>query len=247
MTIKLVVVEDYEALSRRAAEHLMSLVRAKPDANVVLATGNSPIGMYRELALRRRRGELDASRLRVFQLDAYFGLSSDDPRSLYSWMDREFLGPLGIPSGHVVRLPGDAADPASACHAYVEAVGAAGGFDLAVLGLGPNGHLGFNEPPSDSQAPTRLVDLTEESIVSNAAYWGGRDRVPRQALTAGLDLLLAARDVLLLVSGAHKQAILRRALTGPVTPEVPASYLQQVDALVIADRAAWPGPIPEPR
>jgi glucosamine-6-phosphate deaminase len=161
-------------------------------------------------------------------------------------MLRSFVEPLGIPAANVVRLPWQPGESETGCRAYAEAVAVAGGFDLAVLGLGPNGHLGFNEPPTGPSAPTRVVDLTEASIESNARYWGGRDQVPRQAVTAGMDLLLAARATLLVVSGPHKQAILRRTVAEPPTPAVPASYLQQAaNVTVLADRAAWPsGPLP---
>jgi glucosamine-6-phosphate deaminase len=199
------------------------------------------MGLYRELVRRYQAGQFDPARLRIFQLDAYLGLTPDDPRSLYGWMAKSFLIPLNIPETNVIRLPGDTTDPAATCQAYDEAVAAVGGFDLAVLGLGPNGHLGFNEPPVSASAPTRLIELTEASIESNAGYWGGRDRVPRQALTAGMAQLLGARQTLLVVSGAHKRDILRRTLLDPVSPEVPASHLQQaLGVTVLADRAAWP-------
>ncbi|CAA9541513.1 MAG: Glucosamine-6-phosphate deaminase [uncultured Thermomicrobiales bacterium] len=228
------------ALAETAASRIADLIAARPDAAVVVATGNTPLATYRVLGERVGRGDLDASRLRVFQLDEYLGLGHGDDRSLYGWMARAFLHPLGIPERNAVRLPSGAVDPDAACRAYDAAVRDAGGFDLAILGLGPNGHLGFNEPPSDRAAPTRVVTLSPESVASNAAYWGGDPaRVPRQALTAGMDLLLAARHTLLLVSGAPKRAILRRALDGPPTADVPASWLHLAPKVtVVADRAA---------
>jgi glucosamine-6-phosphate deaminase len=240
--VNLIVVDDYRALSQAGADWLVEGIRAKPDATIVVATGDTPMGVYRELATRRSRGLVDTSRLRAFQLDAYLGLAPDDRRSLFGWMQRSFIEPLGIAEANVIRLAGDAADPWEACRAYAAAAHRAGGFDLSVLGLGPNGHLGFNEPLSPPDAPTRVVDLTPESILSNARYWGGEDQVPPRALTCGMDLLLAARRTLLLVSGAHKHHILHRAIEGPQTPEVPASYLQAApNVTIVADRAAWQG------
>lgn len=238
----LVIVDDYPALSRRGADWLEEAIKAKPQAAIVVATGDTPMGVYRELAERRLRGRVDASGLRAFQLDAYLGISPDDWRSLFGWMCRSFLEPVGIPGENVVRLAGDAPDPWGACRAYEAEVRRAGGFDISILGLGPNGHLGFNEPPSSADAPTRVVDLTPESLFSNARYWGGEQQVPHQALTCGMDLLLAARRTLLLVSGPHKHQILRHAVEGPPAPEVPASYLQFAsNVTVLADRAAWQG------
>ncbi|HEX8230758.1 MAG TPA: glucosamine-6-phosphate deaminase [Chloroflexia bacterium] len=243
--------EDYDSLSHAGADMVADIVANEPSAVVVPAMGNTPMGIYAGLAARVRRGEVDASRWRIFQLDEYAGIGAEDPRSLYGWLLRSFVTPLGIQGANVVRLRGDVADIEAACRAYEQTAEEAGGFDLAILGLGPNGHLGFNEPPSEPDAPTRAVELTEESVESNARYWGGRHRVPRTAVTAGMDLLLSAKHVLLVVSGAHKSDILRRTVTGPATPDVPASLLQQApNVTVLADRAAWPfGPLTtdEPR
>ena len=239
--MKLIVVDDYEAVSRAGADVIASIIGRKPHSAIVIATGDTPMGIYEQLAARNARGDVDASRILAFQLDEYLGVPPGDRRSLYGWMERSFLAPLDIPDANVVRLPWDEGLAEEGCAAYVRAVGAAGGFDLAVLGLGPNGHLGFNEPPSGPGSRTRMVDLTDESIESNADYWGGPDVVPRRAVTAGMDLLLAARQILLVVSGEHKQDILRRTLDGPVTPDVPSSYLQQAGGvIVLADRAASP-------
>jgi glucosamine-6-phosphate deaminase len=240
--MELMIVDDYESLSRAAADWLVEAIRDQPEAAIVAATGATPMGMYIELAQRRFRDRIDTSRLRVFQLDAYLGLAPDDPRALFRWTRRSFIQPLGITEANVVRLAGDAPDPWEACRTYDAAARDVGGFDLSILGLGPNGHLGFNEPPSPPDAPTRVVALTPESIRSNARYWGGEEQVPRQAMTCGMDLLLAARRSLLVVSGAHKHQILHRAIEGSQTPEVPASYLQSAsNVTVLVDRAAWQG------
>ena len=240
-TLRKMVAHDYVDLSRRGAEEVSRFFAERPSATLLVATGNTPMGVYQELARRKEAGELDSTALRVFQLDEYVGLGPDDRRSLYGWTRRSFVDPLGIPIDQVTRLEADAEDPQKACQAYEAAVAAAGGIDLAILGLGPNGHLGFNEPPSGADAPTRLIDLTEESVKSNATYWGGRNQVPRQAMTAGMNVILAARHIVLVVSGKHKRTILERAISGAVTPDVPASWLQRApNVTILADRDALP-------
>jgi glucosamine-6-phosphate deaminase len=239
----ILVAEDYDALSRMAASLLGEALRAQPHASLVLPTGNTPLGLYRELAALYKRSAFDTAQLCVFQLDEYLGVAPDDPRSFYGWIRHVVLDPLGISEEQVVRLRGDAPDPDTACREYDAAVRDAGGFDLVVLGLGGNGHLGFNEPPADPASPTRVVRLSAETLASNARYWGTEGRVPSCAITCGMANILAARRKLLLVSGVEKRDALRRALDGPVSPESPASYLQHSGHVtVIADAAAWPWP-----
>ncbi|WP_034417894.1 glucosamine-6-phosphate deaminase [Deinococcus frigens] len=219
---------DAERLAAAAADYIATRVRAKPDLSILVATGNTPMPAYAELARRVAVGAVDFSRVTAVQLDEYLGVSGSDPRSLWGWMERSFVEPLGIT--RAVRLE----DPAQ----FEAEIARLGGLDLAILGLGPNGHLGFNEPPSQPDAPTRTLELTPASLASNAAYWGEL-AVPTGAITAGMDVILAARACLLLVSGAHKRAILRAALEGPQTPAVPASFLRRTALTVIADGAAW--------
>ena len=225
------VYDTPEEVARHAADFIEARVREKPDAKLLVATGNTPMPTYAELARR----DLDMRKTRAIQLDEYLGVSEDDPRSLYRWMRRSFVEPLRIEN--VLRFDPTTPDPEAACTRYAETIRDLGGIDLAILGLGPNGHLGFNEPPSPADAPTRVVTLSEESLQSNAGYWGGLN-VPRRALTVGLDLILKAEACLLLVTGERKRDILRQTLEGPVSPQVPASYLQNALLTVMADRAA---------
>ena len=225
---------DAHSLAIQAADVISAQVKAKPDLTMLVATGATPMPTYAELARRVQAGALDMRRVTAVQLDEYLGLEADDPRSLWSWMVRSVMQPLGIE--HSVRFEVSGGDSAAACAEYDRQIAALGGIDLAVLGLGPNGHLGFNEPPSMVDAPTRVADLTPESLVSNYAYWGMD--VPGQALTAGMTLILAARTTLLLVSGGHKREILRRVLEEQPTPEVPASLLAGPGVTVLADLAA---------
>jgi glucosamine-6-phosphate deaminase len=231
--------EDYADLSRTAADLVEARISERPSLNLLAATGNTPMGLYAELVRRGETGSLDASRLRVFQLDEYAGVGIEDRRSLLGWLVRTFTAPLGIPEERIVRLD-TGIEPTDACAAFDERLREAGGFDLAILGIGANGHLGFNEPPSDAGAPTREVTLSDESIRTNAGYWGGAENVPTRALTVGMRELLASRETILLASGGSKRAILRRALYGAVTPEVPASFLQEAERVTaVVDRAAW--------
>lgn len=237
--MSLVTAAHYGDLTGKAADLVEDLLRQKPNAAIVCAMGNTPLGLYAELVRRQDQGRVDLHRARVFQLDGYLGVANDDPRSLYAWLDRVFLSPLGIQTHQVVRLHEDCASPQVECARYEAAVAAAGGYDLAVLGLGPNGHLGFNEPPSAPDAPTRAVPLSPASLRSNRAYFPSGYPVPAMGLTAGMRILLQARQVLLLVSGDRKRAILHDVLNEPPTSWLPASYLQtHPRTWIIADRDA---------
>lgn len=238
--MRIELVEDADQLNRMGADVVTQAIEATPTASVVAATGRTPIGLYAELGARHRAGLLDATSISVFQLDEYVGLADDDRRSLFGWMRRSFLEPLDVGDDRVVRLPLDG-DLDAACATFDRALASRGGLDLAILGLGANGHLGFNEPPSGPEAPTRVVQLSPLTIEANARYWGDAADVPRSAVTMGLAQLLSARTIVLVVSGASKRAIVHEVLEGPIVPEVPASFLRKTDAdvTVIVDRAAW--------
>jgi glucosamine-6-phosphate deaminase len=224
-----------ESAAYLAADLVEKVIRSDPRSAILPATGNTPISTYGHLAERA----LPTSRLRVFQLDEYVGVSAGDPRSLYGWTKRAFLDPLHIDPAQVTRLRGDSRDLPQACADYEAAVASAGGIDLAILGLGLDGHLGYNEPPSPADAPTRAVTLRPESKASAAAYFPPGTAVPDRGITAGMTIILAARSILLLVTGESKRGILRAVLDGPIGPEVPASYLRTVPGVtVVVDRDA---------
>jgi len=235
------VFDSAEAMCLAAADEICVVARDIPDALLLTATGHTPMPAYAELARRHAAGELDTSRLRVAQLDEYLGLPAGDRRSLEGWTRSAVLEPLAIDDARFIPLRASNGDAERASATYDAVVAAAGGIELAVLGLGPNGHLGFNEPPSDVDAPTRRVALTEASVASNARYWGSREAVPREALTAGMRVIMAARRVLLLVSGARKRDILAHLLASRPTATLPASWLHQHPrATLLADQAALP-------
>lgn len=234
-------VRDYGELSRAAAALLLEWVADFSSPSIVLPTGNTPLGCYAALAADPRARALTGARL--IQLDEYHGIARDDPRNLAEWLMRALLRPLAIPAARLQRFDssaGNAAAEAARMEEIVEAIG----IDVAILGLGPNGHIGFNEPGSIFDSPTRLIELTPESIRSNAAYWG-EGRVPPFAFSLGLGTLARARRTLLLVSGERKADILAETLNGPISPTVPATYLRALSgAVVIADQLAlrkWRG------
>ena len=238
----LVVLDDARALARAGADVVAGVVNADGPVTIVPATGETPVGMFEELAARRARGNLDTSGVSIVQLDEYLGLELDDRRALFGWMERTVVEPLAIGAERVARLPTEG-DVDAACATFERELDASGGIDLVILGLGTNGHLGFNEPPSDASSVTRTVDLTADTIAANARYWGSERDVPTRAVTLGLRPLLEARHIMLLVAGASKHTIVRRALEGPVGEDVPASFVREArgSVTVLVDRAAWEG------
>ncbi len=236
--IEIVKAQTYGDMSRIAADIVVAQLERKPESLLVLPTGNSPLGLFGVLVERRLAGEADFRDARFVTLDEYAGVGGDDPRRLLSWLKRELLDPLDVAADRIHSF-----DPEAAVEADAERIERlirdAGGIDLAVLGLGPNGHLGFNEPGSPFDSRTRLVTLAAESIRSNAVYWGSEAAVPRQGVTLGLGTLYEARQCLLIVSGESKAQILARTLEGPISPAIPATLLhRRSNATVIADRAA---------
>lgn len=238
MTMELVQVEDADALAREAADIIAGTVASQPDALVLAPTGDTPMGTYAELARLRSADRFDCSSMRVAQLDEYLGIEPDDQRSLFGWLDRALLEPLGIGHDRVIRFDVQAPDAERSARDYDARIQRGGGIDVAVLGLGLSGHLGFNEPPSDARSPTRVINLSPDTLSSNAAYWGDRP-VPTRAITAGMALILSARRVLLLVSGGRKAEVVDRLLHSAPDPQLPASALHaHPRATLIADRSA---------
>ena len=236
MAAKLRAMSDEPSLAAAGADLVCEVVRAVPNAVVTFATGGSAKPIYRALAERVERREIDFSRVRVFELDGYLGIPLDDRRSLYGWLMRDVIGPLRIPEHSITRLRGEASDPVAACREYDRALDLAGGYDLAILGLGPNGHVAFNEPPADPDSDAHVLEVTEESIESAVRYWGSREEVPRSAITTGLRRLIAARCALLVARGEAKRAALERALRGDPDPMTPASFLNRsADATFLTD------------
>lgn len=237
--MQIVITPDYDSLSARAADEIALVLRAKPDAVLVVPTGNTPLGMFHELARRAAEGEIRFARAHLVELDEYWSIPLTDERNLYRWLDEVFISRVGFAPERVIRFNSQADDPQVELRRVAQAAERFGGIDVQVLGLGFNGHIGFNEPGSPFDAPTQLIELTPESVASNARYWGSADKVPRKGMTLGFGTLGRARQTILLVSGEDKADILARVLREPITPAVPATWLRTLPhVIIIADDAA---------
>jgi len=233
--------DSMEATARTLAARVADAVRDRPALVLGLPAGRTMIPVYEALRNMHQRGAIDPSRIRTFQVDEFVGLSSRRG-SFREFLDQHLLTDFGIDEPRAQFLDGNA-DPVSECARYENAILSAGGVDLQLLGIGRNGHIGFNEPGPTLRARTHLVTLHEETRRSNVAWFDGElARVPREALSMGMETLLEARSVALIAAGEDKADAIRRAVEGPISTEVPASFLQshrQVE--VYLDRAAASG------
>ncbi len=237
--MKLIVLADYEGLSREAARVVARQILLKGDSVLGLPTGETPIGMYENLIRFYDQGLLDLSRVITFNLDEYYGLPQDHPQSYRRYMRERFFRHVNIPEENIHIPDGLVPDPEEECRRYEAELARHGGLDLLILGLGPNGHIGFNEPGSDWGTETRLVALSEETRRREARRFGSLDLVPTRAITMGIKTIMRARKILLLASGREKALALKKAVQGPITKAVPASVLQlHPEVTVILDREA---------
>lgn len=223
-----------------AADVITELLKAKPDAVLGLATGSSPIGMYKELISRCKSGEISFKRVKSVNLDEYVGLSKDHDQSYAYFMNTNLFDHVDIDKANTHLPDGLAADPKAECKRYDEVVRSMGSIDIQVLGIGNNGHIGFNEPSDSFSLGTGLVDLTDSTIDANARFFEKREDVPTQALSMGVGQIMSADKILLIATGKGKAEILYKALFGKVTPLVPASALQlfKGEVVVAADEEA---------
>jgi glucosamine-6-phosphate deaminase len=220
------VFRDAEAASEAAADAVATTVHGKSNAAISVPTGSTPLGMFEHLSARVASGELDFSDVDIFCLDEYVGVSRDDPGSLTRWLWDALLYRIGVRVEQVHALPSTADDLTAAASAYEAEIAVRGGLDLAVLGLGPNGHIGYNEPGSNADSRTRVISLTPESLSQASSYWEGAVSIPDRAMTIGVATLLESKRIVLLVTGGAKAEILRRTLEEPMGADVPASWLR---------------------
>jgi len=236
---KLHVENDYAAMSQKAADIFAAAVTASPQAAYGFATGSTPIGMYEALVRMHKSGKADLSGITAFNLDEYYPITPCDPQSYQYFMRQHLFGPIGLPASHSHIPCGQARDPIAECKAYEDKIANAGGINTQILGIGNNGHIGFNEPCESLMATTWHTPLAQATIDANSRNFASPDDVPRHALTVGMHTIMMARQIILLAGGEAKAEILHKALTGPITTYVPASLLQlHRDVIIVADRAA---------
>ena len=237
--MKIIRAKDYADMSRKAANILSAQVIMKPNCVLGLATGGTPVGIYKQLIDWYNKDDLDFTEVTTVNLDEYRGLPRSHPESYWSFMHRNFFDHVNVAPGRIHLPNGEDPDAAGECARYDAVIQSVGGVDMQLLGIGHDGHIGFNEPGAAFELGTHCVDLTEATIEANKRFFASRDEVPRQAYTMGIKTIMQARKVLLAASGADKADIVARALCGPVTPEVPASILQMhPDLTVVLDAAA---------
>ncbi len=230
---------DYKDLSRKAANIIAAQMILKPDCTLGLATGSSPVGTYEQLIERFKDGDLDFSRITSVNLDEYKGLAPDNDQSYRYFMNTNLFNHVNINKAHTFVPDGLEPDAEKACREYDEIIENVGGIDLQLLGLGHNGHIGFNEPADSFSKGTNCVDLTESTIEANKRFFESEADVPRQAYTMGIRTIMLAKKILVVVSGKDKAEILKKVVCGPVTPEVPASVLQlHPNVTIVADSEA---------
>ena len=237
--MEIIIQPDAHGASRLAARKIAALVRTKPHAVLGFATGATPLETYARLAELHKTERLDYSRVTAFSLDEYVGLSPDHPASYHAYMWANFFSKINIRPENVFLPDGLAADVPLSCRAYEDRIRTAGGIDLQVLGVGSDGHIGFNEPSSSLVSRTRIKTLTERTRKDNAPLFGGEDNVPPHVITMGLGTIMEARICLLLAFGKRKARAIAHAVEGPVTAMVPASILQMhPHAVVLIDEEA---------
>lgn len=218
--------KDYSDLSRKVANMISAQVILNKSSVLGLATGSSPVGAYRQLIEWYHKGDIDFSQVTTFNLDEYIGLKGDNSQSYQYFMNQNLFHHINIRPENTHIPSGSEVDMDAECRRYEELMKLAGGIDLQLLGIGHNGHIGFNEPGQAFEKMTHIVDLGESTIQANARYFSAIDEVPKQAITMGIKSIMQSKKLLLIANGADKKDIIEKALYGPITPNIPASILQ---------------------
>ncbi len=240
--MRVIVCDDYNEMSAQAAKLVASQLILKPESVLGLATGSTPVGMYRRLVGMNRQGDIDFSKVVSFNLDEYYPISPENPQSYHYFMNEQLFSKVNIDSANIFIPNGLAENPEAECEEYDKKIKAHGGIDLQILGIGRNGHIGFNEPGANLNSKTHLTDLTESTIEANARFFESRDEVPKKALTMGIASILKSKKIILLASGAAKSRVVSELLNEGINTSVPATLLKvHPDVVLICDRDAYSG------
>ena len=238
--MEIIKVKDYDDMSRKAANIVSAQLLMKPDSVIGLATGSSPIGLYKNLIERYEKGDLDFSKVKTVNLDEYKGLGGDHPQSYRYFMNEYLFSGINIPIENTYVPNGLEKDSEKAVADYIRIINSLGGIDLQLLGMGNNGHIGFNEPGTPFELEVACTNLTDETIEANKRFFDKKEDVPKQAYTMGIKAIMHAKKILFVVSGEKKAENAFKAFFGPVTPDIPASILQLHNNItIIGDEAAF--------
>ena len=231
--------KDYEEMSRKAAGIVSAQIIMKPDCVLGLATGSTPVGLYKQLIEWYHNGDLDFSGVRTVNLDEYKGISRENDQSYYYFMHQNLFDHVNIPAGNTHLPDGMEPDSEKECRRYEELIQSMGSVDLQLLGIGHNGHIGFNEPADAFDKLVHCVNLTQSTIEANKRFFASAEDVPKQAYTMGIQTIMRSKKILIMANGEGKADIVRDSFFGPITPKVPASVLQlHNDVTLVADEAA---------
>ncbi|GAA0743352.1 glucosamine-6-phosphate deaminase [Clostridium oceanicum] len=237
--MRIIVVNNYEEMSRKAADMMASQVILKPDSVLGLATGSTPLGMYKELVDRYEKEGLDFSKVTTFNLDEYYGITRENTQSYYYYMRNNLFKHINIDLQKTNIPNGSAESIEKECEEYEERIKKAGGIDIQVLGIGSNGHIGFNEPDINFEAETHLVNLDEETIKANSRFFNSKEDVPVKAISMGIKTIMQSKKIILLANGEGKAEAIYETVKGKINPNTPASILQlHNDVTIILDKNA---------
>lgn len=237
--MKLIILKDEQELSDYAATMVMDHVNDNPNGLLVFPTGNTPLGMFESLVSKYQKGLVSFRKSSLLELDEYYGIAKNSSLNLFAWLDRTFIQKVDFLPKNVFRFNSASLDSEAEIQRINAIIRSKNGIDMLVLGLGPNGHIGFNEPNSDTTSPTRIVKLTPESLQSNSRYWDESSIVPESGFTLGMDSLLKAKKIILLVQGYSKAEILYSTLNSDISASVPSTYLRTLEnCYILADQEA---------
>ena len=240
--MRVMICNDYEEMSAVGARLIADQVMKKPNSILGLATGSTPVGVYKKLVEMFENGEIDFKSVKTFNLDEYYPIAQNDPQSYYYFMQENLFSKINVPDENINIPNGEAPDPIEECNRYDEKLAKSGGVDLQLLGIGINGHIGFNEPDIDLCATTHCTDLTESTIQANSRFFESAELVPTKALTMGIGSILSSKKIVIMANGKNKHEAVSALLDEKITTSVPATMLKvHKDVVLICDREAYYG------